>query len=76
MAFTHTTVEGVEVWVLDVTTSTATKLAGVKVNANIGDAISWFEDSQSVLVKIVSDTKKELIDTKNCCSYRTNYFCK
>jgi len=64
MAFTHTTTNGVEVWVLDVVNSSATKLANVKINANIGHVISWFENSQSILVKTVSDTKKELIDTK------------
>jgi dipeptidyl aminopeptidase/acylaminoacyl peptidase len=64
MAFTQTTSEGVELWVLDITSATAKKLTEAKINANLGDVINWFEDSQALLVKILSGQREELIDTK------------
>ncbi len=64
LALTNTTTNGVEVWVLDLTTARVNKLTSATVNANIGDVINWFEDGQTLLVKIVSDSKKPLINTK------------
>mgnify|MGYP000213666340 FL=1 len=64
LALTHTTANGVELWVLDLKTATVTKLTSATVNANIGDAINWFKDGQSLLVKVVSESKKPLINTK------------
>jgi len=64
IALTNTTTNGVEVWVLDLATATVTKLTSDNVNANVGDVINWFEDGQSLLVKIVSESKKALINTK------------
>lgn len=64
MAVTNTTSDGVEVWVFDMETAVMKKLTGPKVNANLGDVINWFEDGQSLLVKMVSNDKKELINTK------------
>lgn len=63
MAFTHTVQNGVEVWVLDLATASATKITDAKVNANLGDVINWFKDGRSLLVKMISDTKEELINT-------------
>ena len=40
------------------------KLTDANVNANLRDVINWFEDSQSLLVKMVSAQKKPLINTK------------
>ena len=64
VALTNTTSNGVEVWVLDLATSSVSKLTDANVNANIGDAISWFEDGQSLLVKTISENRKPLINTK------------
>ena len=64
IALTHTTSKGVEIWVFDLETARVKKLTDAKVNANLGDVINWFEDSQSVLIKMVSAEKKELINTK------------
>ncbi len=64
LALTNTTTNGVEVWVLDLASATITKLTQAIVNANIGDVINWFEDGQSLLVKMVSESKKHLINTK------------
>ncbi len=62
MAFTHTTSEGVEVWVLDIKTSSARRLTKASANANMGDVIDWFENGESMLVKMISSHRKPLID--------------
>ena len=64
MAMTHTTTDGVEVWVLDVQTGTAKPVTTDRVNANMGDAISWFGDSQHILIKMVAATRKPLIEVE------------
>lgn len=65
MAFTHTTNGGVELWVLDLQTRQATKLTGANLNANLGNPADWFEDGNSLLVKMLPNDQKELIDTKS-----------
>lgn len=64
IAFTNTTNLGVEVWVLDLSRASLKKLTDAKVNANLRDVINWFKDSKSILVKMQSNKKKDLIDTK------------
>lgn len=63
MAFTHTTATGVEVWVLDIATLTAKKLTEAQANANMGNPISWFRDSNALLVKMLPKGRPALIDT-------------
>jgi dipeptidyl aminopeptidase/acylaminoacyl peptidase len=63
MAFTHTTTEGVQLWVLDIPLAVAKKLTQANVNANMRDVINWFEDSESMLVKMISTAREPLIDT-------------
>jgi len=65
MAFTHTTSTGVELWVLDLPTATAKRLTGAKINANMGDVLNWFENSQAILVKMISSEREALIDVGN-----------
>ncbi len=64
MAFTNTTTEGVEVWVLDLLTATAKKITDANVNVNLRDAINWFKDNKSLLIKMIPKDRKALIDTK------------
>ncbi|WP_282124726.1 alpha/beta hydrolase family protein [Algibacter mikhailovii] len=64
IALTNTTTMGVEVWILDIKTSSVSKITDANVNANVGDVINWFEDGKSLLVKIVSENRKPLINTK------------
>ena len=64
MAFTQTTAEGVEVWVIDIPSASARKLTETRANANMGDVINWFEDSEAILVKMISADRQTLIDTK------------
>ncbi len=63
MAFTNTTLKGVEVWVLHTADAKVKKLTDANVNANMRDVINWFEDSSSMLVKMVSKDKQPLINT-------------
>ncbi len=65
IAFTHTSQTGVEIWVLNLKKAVATKLSEANVNANMDDVINWFEDSESLLVKMISENRKELIDTES-----------
>ena len=64
LALTNTTSIGVEVWVLDLVSSSITKLTNANINANIGDVINWFEDGESLLIKTISDNRKAIINTK------------
>ena len=62
IAFTNTVKKGVELWVIDLETKEAKKLTEATVNANLGDVINWFKDSKSLLVKMIPNTRKELIN--------------
>ncbi len=64
IALTNTTSSGVEIWVLDLKSASLKKLTAATVNANMRDVINWSEDSKSMLVKMVSEDKKPLINTK------------
>lgn len=61
-ALTNTTQNGVEVWVLDMASASATKLTDATVNANLRDVINWYKDGKSMLVKMISSEKKSLIN--------------
>lgn len=65
MALTNTTPEGVELWLLNIESAITKKLTDAKVNANMGDVINWFGDSESLLVKAVPENRKQLIDVQN-----------
>lgn len=62
-AFLNTTASGVEVWVLDIEKASAKRLTPAQVNANMRNSIAWFEDSKSLLVKMLPKDRKELINT-------------
>ena len=62
IAFTHTTNTGVELWVLDIKNAQARKLTDANLNANMRDVINWFKDNSSVLVKMLPEDRKDLID--------------
>lgn len=65
IALTNTTENGVELWLMKLETGTVVKLTEPNLNANVGDVINWFNDSESMLVKKISKNREELIDTKN-----------
>lgn len=64
IAFTHTTATGVELWILDPATAQARKIGTGYLNANMGNPISWFRDSKSLLVKYLPAKRKALINTQ------------
>jgi len=65
MAFTNTTQDGVELWVIDVKKANAKKLTNDNLNANLGTPFEWFQNGKSLLVKVLPDNRKSLIDEKN-----------
>ena len=65
IAFTNTTSEGVELWVLNIKKGNLKKLTEDNVNANLGDVFNWFQDSRSILVKIVPENRGDIINSKN-----------
>ena len=64
IAFTNTTSEGVELWVLNIKKGNLKKLTEGNVNANLGDVFNWFKDSKSILVKIVPENREDIINSK------------
>lgn len=64
IAFTHTSQEGVELWVADLKTLTAVKVTDAVLNANAGRPFTWFPDSRSLLVRMLPTDRKALTDTK------------
>lgn len=65
IAFTHTTTNGVELWLMDVGTATAKKISNNYLNANIGNPISWFKDSKELLVRMLPEDRPALINPKD-----------
>lgn len=63
LAFTNTTEKGVELWVLDLASSTATKLVADQLNANLGMPYLWYKDSKNLLIKTIPTDKPKLIDS-------------
>jgi dipeptidyl aminopeptidase/acylaminoacyl peptidase len=64
IAFTNTTNTGVELWVLDVETAKANQLTEAIVNANMGNPISWLNDNENLLLRLLPKNRAALIDTK------------
>ena len=48
LAFTNTVSNGVELWVLDLTTATAKKISNANLNANLGSPFVWYKDSENL----------------------------
>lgn len=62
MAFTHTTENGNELWILDLKTTTAKKLTDAVLNANLGNPITWYKNSEKLLIKTLPANRPALID--------------
>ena len=61
IAFTHTSDEGLELWLLDIDKAQAKKWSDGILNANSGNPITWFKNSGSVLVKVLPKGRPALI---------------
>jgi len=64
IAFTHTSAQGVELWVLDIATAQARRLTEPVVNANLGSPLNWYRDSQHIFVRILPKNRAALHDAK------------
>ncbi|MEM0578052.1 alpha/beta hydrolase family protein [Flavobacterium polysaccharolyticum] len=62
--FTHTATNGVELWVIDVASAQAKKLTEANLNANLGAPFSWFNDNETILVKLLPSNRKPILDAK------------
>ena len=59
---TNTKEEGVELWYIDLKKLTAKKLTGPKLNASLGDVITWYQDSKNILTKFKLKNSPDIID--------------
>ena len=64
MTFTNTVSNGAELWLLDVLNASTKKITDANLNANMGNPVTWFKDSQSMLVKMLPKDREPLINTK------------
>jgi len=62
LAFTNTTTTGNELWILDLPTATAKKLTDTVLNANLGNPITWYKNSNEMLIKVIPANRNALID--------------
>ncbi|HRZ96307.1 MAG TPA: prolyl oligopeptidase family serine peptidase [Paludibacter sp.] len=61
IAFTNTTLTGVEVWVLDVETAHAKKLTEAVINASLGNPINWIDDN-CLITRFIPEKREPVID--------------
>lgn len=64
MTFTNTVSNGAELWLLDILNASAKKITDANLNANMGNPVTWFKDSKSMLIKMLPENRKPLINTK------------
>ncbi|HEY3769514.1 MAG TPA: prolyl oligopeptidase family serine peptidase [Candidatus Angelobacter sp.] len=57
-AFTNTTANGIELWVGQLGTYTASVIPKVRVNAVLGEAVQWMPDGKTLLVQTVPAARK------------------
>ncbi len=65
MAFTNTTQNGVEIWLLNLAKKEAKALTEATINANMRDVINWLKDDAGILYTKLPANRKALIDTKS-----------
>lgn len=63
LAFTNTTDQGVELWVLDLKTNQAKALSKANLNANLGHPFTWYPNSEAVLARVLPSDRPNLIST-------------
>jgi dipeptidyl aminopeptidase/acylaminoacyl peptidase len=64
IAFSNTTNNSLELWVLDIASASASRISDKPLNANLGRPFSWYKDNQSLLVKTIPANRPALIDGK------------
>lgn len=64
MAFTNTTTDGVELWVLNIAEAKTTRLTNANLNANISWPFTWFKSGHKLIINQIPEDRKPLIDKK------------
>jgi dipeptidyl aminopeptidase/acylaminoacyl peptidase len=64
IAFTHTALAGVELWLVDMASAQAKRLTDGIVNANLGNPFNWHSTSKKLLVRLLPTYRPALIDAK------------
>lgn len=62
IAFINNTNQGNELWYIDLDNAQAHQLTDATLNANIGNPVTWFKDSQQLLIKTQRHRYEDLID--------------
>jgi len=65
IAFINNSNQGNELWYIDLDNAQAHQLTQAELNANTGNPITWFKDSQQLLVKIQRHRYDDLTDKTN-----------
>ncbi len=60
LAFLNTTDRGIELWVLEIASTRATKLSGAVVNNAIGDAYHWISNTHQLIYSIIDPARGNL----------------
>lgn len=60
VAFTNTTTDGVELWMLDLTSGKATKLTGALLNGSMGKSYIWAPGSDAIFAWFIPDGRMPL----------------
>ena len=62
IAFINNTNQGNELWYIDLDNTEAHQLTDATLNANMGNPVTWFKDSQQLLIKTQRHRYEDLID--------------
>ncbi len=62
VAFLHAAATGIELWVFDIASSSASRLSAPVLNGNLGRAFTWFPNSNELLIKVLPSDRQKLID--------------
>ncbi len=60
IAFTHTTANSIELWVLNVQNATAHKLSQQPVSEVMGSPFSWLSDSKTIIFKAIPEDRGQM----------------
>ena len=64
IAFTHTSAQGVELWIIYIASAQATRITEPILNANLGSPLNWCRDSRQLLVRMLPKNRPQLHDAK------------
>jgi dipeptidyl aminopeptidase/acylaminoacyl peptidase len=63
LAFTNTTANKIELYILDILTAKARKISKLAINGTMGTPFTWFSDSKNLLVRTISETRGKAPET-------------